>query len=331
MKILHLGKKGNVEKYLPHQEYLKGIELVDLPITASIEEILNKASDARYLIADAIAPVPGELIRKMPQLKMIHSEGVAYNFFDIEAAKECGVYVCNCKGMNAMAVAEQTVLLMLGLLRDVTLGDQAVRQGRQIEVKEGYMVRGDLYELADFPVGLIGFGDIGKCVAGLMRAFGAKTYYYSRHRADEETEKTLGVSYLSLEELCRKCRIFSVHVPVTRETQNMIDKNFFQKIPKGSYLINTARGEVVDSQALVEAIKAGIIKKAALDTIVGEPVKGDNVLVDQPPEILEHLLFSPHIGGITASSFRRGYEMVWEDIRALEEGRRPMRVVNNEI
>ena len=90
MKILHLGKKGNVEKYLPHQEYLKGIELVDLPITASIEEILNKASDARYLIADAIAPVPGELIRKMPQLKMIHSEGVAYNFFDIEAAKESG-------------------------------------------------------------------------------------------------------------------------------------------------------------------------------------------------------------------------------------------------
>ena len=79
MKILHLGKKGNVEKYLPDKEYLKDVELVDLPITASEQEILKQASDAHYIIADAIAPVSKELIRGMSQLRMIHSEGVAYN------------------------------------------------------------------------------------------------------------------------------------------------------------------------------------------------------------------------------------------------------------
>lgn len=329
MKILHLGKKGNVEKYLPDKEYLKDVELVDLPITASEQEILKQASDAHYIIADAIAPVSKELIRGMSQLRMIHSEGVAYNLFDIEAAREQGVYVCNCKGMNAMAVAEQTVLLMLGLLRDVTAGDAAVRQGRQIQVKEGYMVRGDLYELSDFPVGIIGFGDIAKCVAGLMRAFHVETYYYSRHRADKAVEEEYGVTYLPLDELCGKCKIFSIHVPVTEETKNMINESFFHKVSMGSYLINTARGEIVDSQALVDAIKKGIIKKAALDTIAGEPVKEDNILVNQPSEIADRLLFSPHIGGITASSFKRGYEMVWEDIHAVEAGRKPERVVNN--
>lgn len=328
MKILHLGKKGNVEKYLPYKECLEGVELVDLPITASVEEILEKASDAQYLIADAIAPVPAQLIRGMSGLKMIHSEGVAYNLFDIEAAKECGVYVCNCKGMNAMAVAEQTVLLMLGLLRDVTAGDAAVRQGRQIQMKEGYMVRGDLFELSDLPVGLIGFGDIAKCVAKLMQAFHVKTYYYSHHRADRETEEEYAVTYLPLDELCAKCKIFSIHVPVNEETKNMINESFFHKVSLGSYLINTARGEIVDSQALVDAIRKGIIKKAALDTIAGEPVKEDNILINQPPEIADKLLFSPHIGGITASSFKRGYEMVWEDIHAVEAGRKPDRVVN---
>lgn len=328
MKILHLGKKGNVEKYLPGPDYLEGTELVDLPITASEEEILEKAGDARYMIADAIAPVPGSLIRRMPQLKMIHSEGVAYNFFDIDAARECGVYVCNCKGMNAMAVAEQTLLLMLGVLRDVTGGDRAVREGRQIQVKEGYMARGDLYELSDFPVGLIGFGDIARCVAKLMQVFRVKTFYYSRHRADRKTEEEYGVSYLSLDELCASCKIFSIHVPVTSETKNMIGKSFFEKIPRGSYLINTARGEVVDSAALAEAIRAGIIEKAGLDTVAGEPVVADNILVSQPPEIASRILFSPHIGGITASSFRRGYEMVWEDIRAAERGEKPGHIVN---
>lgn len=329
MKILHLGKKGNVERYLPDKNYMDNVELVDLPITKTVEEVLKEAGNADYIIADAIASVPGELIRQMPELKMIHSEGVAYNQFDIQAAKEQHVYVCNCKGMNAMAVAEQAVLMMLGLLRDVKSGDEAVREGHQIEVKEGYMARGDLHELADYKVGLVGFGDIAKCVATLMRAFNVKTYYFSRHRADRATEEEYGVTYLPLDELCAKCKMFSIHIPVTPETINMIDAKFFNRIPYGSYLVNTARGEIVDSQALINALKSGQLKKVGLDTLAGEPVQKDNILVAQPPEISERILFSPHIGGITSSSFKRGYAMVWEDIHKMERGEKPDRIVND--
>lgn len=328
MKILHLGKLGNIERYLPSPEYMDGIELVDLPITTSIENVLKQAGDAEYLVADAIASISGELIRQMPNLRMIHSEGVAYNSFDIHAAAERGVFVCNCKGMNAMAVAEQTLLLMLGVLRGVTEGDRAVRSGDQITVKEGYMRRGDLLELSDLKVGLIGFGDIAKCVAKLMKAFQTETYYFSRHRASREIEKEYGVSYLPLEELCASCDMISIHVPVTPDTEGMINEKFFAKMRPGSYLINTARGEIVDSQALADAIQKKIVRMAGLDTVAGEPVKKDNILLNQPREILDRILFSPHIGGITASSFRRGYEMIWEDIFAIERGQKPKRVVN---
>lgn len=328
MKILHLGKLGNIERYLPSPEYMDGIELVDLPITASIENILKQAEDAEYLIADAIASVPGELIRKMPNLRMIHSEGVAYNSFDIAAAAERGVYVCNCKGMNAMAVAEQTLLLMLGVLREVTKGDRAVRSGDQITVKEGYMRRGDLLELSDLKVGLIGFGDIGRCVAKLMKGFQTETYYYSRHRASAEIEEEYGVSYLPVDQLCASCNMISIHVPVTPDTEGMINENFFSEMLPGSFLINTARGEIVDSQALADAIQKKIIRMAGLDTVAGEPVKKDNILLNQPQEILDRILFSPHIGGITASSFRRGYEMIWEDIFSIKRGEKPERIVN---
>lgn len=328
MKILHLGKNGNIEKYLPSPEYLDGIEIVDLPITTTVEDILEKAKDAKYIVADAIASVPGELIRQMPNLRMIHSEGVAYNSFDICTAAETGVYVCNCKGMNAMAVAEQTLLLMLGVLRNVTAGDKAVRAGNQITMKEGYMHRGDLLELCDVKVGLVGFGDIAKCVAKLLKAFQVETFYYSRHRASKEIEEEYGVSYLPIDELCASCKMISIHVPVTPDTEGMVNEKFFSKMIPGSYLINTARGEIVDSQALVNAIQKKIIKGAGLDTVAGEPVKKDNILLKQPQEVLDRILFSPHIGGITASSFQRGYEMIWEDIFSVERGERPKRIVN---
>lgn len=330
MKILHLGKAGNVEKYTPDKELLEKIELVDLPMSTPIGEVVEKAGDAEIIIADAIGKVPGELIRQMPHLKMIHSEGVAYNSFDIEAAREQHVYVCNCKGMNAMAVAEQNILLMLGILRDVIPGDASVRKGDQITRKENYMKQGNLYELADCTVGLIGFGDIARCVAQVLRAFGVKTYYYARHQVSADVEEQYHVSYCqTLDELCKYCNMFSVHIPVTQETTHLLNDDFFSKVMPGSYLINTARGEVVDSEALIRAIANGTIAQAGIDTLEHEPVQTDNVLVAQPREISDRILFSPHIGGITQSSFHRGYQMVWDDILKIQAGQKPGHVVND--
>ena len=197
MKILHIGREENMERY-PAPDYIaEEIETVSLPMGKRPEDYLDAMEEAQVIVADAMADVPGALIRKMPHLKMIHSEGVAYNRIDLKTAKEREIYVCNCRGMNASAVAEQTVFLMQGMLKNVLLNDRGVREGRQIQIKEGYMVRGDLKELSDCKAGLIGLGDIGKSTAALLAAYHTETYYYKRHWEDNQTVFKLdSVSFL---------------------------------------------------------------------------------------------------------------------------------------
>ncbi|MCC8356814.1 MAG: hydroxyacid dehydrogenase, partial [Oscillospiraceae bacterium] len=194
MKVLHIGKKGNMERYSAPESYLSRVETADAYMGLSTEEYLALAGDAEVIVADAVASVPAALMDGMPRLRLIHSEGVAYNGINLQAARERGIYVCNCQGANARAVAEQTVLLMLGMLRNVTANDRAVREGRQIAVKEGYMLRGDLRELADCAVGLVGFGSIARSTAALLRAHGVeRIYYYKRSPLSPQEEEQLGV------------------------------------------------------------------------------------------------------------------------------------------
>jgi phosphoglycerate dehydrogenase-like enzyme len=330
MKILHIGKRGNLQRFTQKSSILRTMTLVDVPMNEPVSAYLKDGADADFIIADAMAPVTGELIRSMPNLKLIHSEGVAYNSFDLEAADACGVYVCNSKGMNAVAVAEQAVLLMVGMLRNVAQGDAAVRAGHQIEMKEGYMVRSDLRELSEFSIGLIGYGDIARETARLVRAYGVSTIYYNkRHRLSPEEEKAQGVIYKPVDELLKASGIVSLHLPVNAETTHFADRRFFDLMQPGSYLVNTARGELVDDQALIDALASGKLAMAGLDTLDGEPVQKDHPLLNQPEAIEKKLLLSPHVGGITAQSFVRSYAMAGEDILTLLEGKRPKRVVNH--
>ncbi len=329
MKVLHIGKEGNMETYSAPDSFLYELERVDMPKGLPVSEYLAKAGDADFIVADAIASVPGELIRGMDKLKLIHSEGVAFNCFDIEAARERKVYVCNSQGMNASAVAEQTILLMSGMLKNVIQNDLAVRTGAQIQVKEGYMKRGDLKELADCRIGLVGFGDIARAVARLLAAYGVETIYYNkRNRLTAEEEASYHVQYLPLEELLKNSDIVSLHLPVNASTKGMANARFFSLMKDGSYFVNTSRGELVDDSALIDALKTGKLAMAGLDTLDNEPVKKDHPLLLLPEELSQKLILSPHIGGITASSFRRSYAMIWEDIKAAAEGRVPKRIVN---
>lgn len=329
MKVLHIGKKGNMEKYSAHDSLLYRLDVVDMDHGLPVSEYLDRASDADFLIADAIASVPAELINNMPDLKLIHSEGVAYNLIDLNAANANHVYVCNSPGMNASAVAEQTVLLMVGMLRDVVNGDTAVRTGNQIQVKESYMQTGSLKELADCRVGLVGLGNIAKSVAVLLKAYGVQTIYYTkRHRLLPEEEDQYGVTYQELPGLLKNSDIVSLHLPVSESTVGMANADFFQKMKDGSYFVNTARGELVNDAALADALASGKLAMAGLDTLDHEPVQADHPLLNLPEKISRKILFSPHIGGITASSFRRSYAMIWEDIEAVIQDRVPERVVN---
>lgn len=328
MKLLVIGKEGRLQKYTRDKSVLETYEISYVPTGSSDEALLAAGGDADFILADAVAGVSADVIGRMPNLKLIHSEGVGFNGIDTRAAAERGIYVCNCKGMNATAVAEQAILLMLGLLRDVCGGDRSVRAGQQIQVKENVMINASLKELGDCTIGIVGLGDIGKATAKMAKVFGARIHYYSRHRLDEAVEREYGVTYMPLDELLASSDIVSLHTPVTEETMKMANEAFFEKMKQGSYLINTSRGELVDEPALLAAIESGHLAGAGLDTLSGEPVRPDHVMLQAKPEVAEKILYSCHIGGVTASSFKRGYGMIWENIEKVASGERPERIVN---
>ena len=323
MKILVIGKEERVRRYTEDTAMLEQAELVCVPVGTDDAGLLAAGQDADFIIADSIGTVSGDVIRQMPNLKLIHMEGVGFNGIDLAAARARGIYVCNSKGVNAAAVAEQTVLLMLALLRDLPGGDRAVREGRQIQLKEHYMQTGSLRQLNECTVGLVGFGDIGRQTAKVLDAFGAMVLYYAPSGEKPGTTAT----YRPLDALLAESDIVSLHLPASDRTRGMCNAEFFSKMKPGSYLINTARGEIVDTPALLAALQAGYLAGAGLDTIAGEPVQPDNPVLQTDEKTARKLILCCHVAGITGAAFRGGYRRIWKAVRDVLEGRVPENVV----
>lgn len=327
MKLLVIGSKARTEKYLPNLPIVNEVEIVVVERGASDGEILSVAADADFIMADAISPVSARLIESMLNLKLVHSEGVAYNAIDVEAARARNVYVCNNAGANAVGVAEQTVLLMLACLRDVVNGDAAVREGRQIQTKERMMLEG-IRELGDCRIGFIGFGAIAQETARHLAGWGCEMLYNKRHRLAEEDERALDVRFATVDEIAAGCDIVSIHVPVTDETRNMVDAAFFARMKPGAILVNTARGEIVDTHALADALEAGTLAAAGLDTVAPEPVLPGNPLLNLSDQAARRVVLSPHIGGTTIGFFRRAHRTIWENIARVAAGEKPVNIVS---
>lgn len=327
MKLLVIGDEKRFNKYLPDLPIVDEVETIVVGRGTPDDEIVKAAGDVDFIAADAVSPVSAQLMDAFPSLKLIHSEGVAFNAIDVPAARERGIVVCNNAGVNAGAVAEQAVLLMLGCLRHVVEGDAAVRSGQQIKMKERLMVQG-IRELGDCSVGLVGLGAIARETAKRLHAFGCDVAYWNYRRRTPEQEAELGVRYLPLDELARTCDIVSVHVPVTPETENMVDAAFLASMKDDAILINTARGEIVDQVALADALQNGGIGAAGLDTLSPEPVPADHPLAVLQGDAANRLVLSPHIGGVTEGMFRRAWTTVWNNIAAIAAGDQPINIVS---
>ena len=263
----------------------------------------------------------------MPHLKLIHSDGVGYDRIDLAAAWERGIYVCNCAGCNAGPVAELAVTLMSMLLHQTLWGDRMVRAGQQHEAVNELAAHVP-EDLSTCRVGLVGFGAIGQATAQRLRANGSEVFYYARHRQDPAVEEACGARYLPLYELAETCDIISLHLPATPESTHLLDRAFFGRMRPGSYLVNTARGAVIDDAALCEAIRSGRLAGAALDAYDPEPVTAEHPLVRLAAECPDRLILCPHQGGISHAAFREAARMVFADLEKLMDGKRPERVVN---
>ena len=321
MKVALMINRDNYEKYSAWEG--AGWDLVHLGNgEPDVETVI--ATGADVLVVDAVMKIGPDIIKKMPALKLIHSQGVGYNAIDIGAAREAGVYVCNCAGTNARAVAEQTVLLILALIKNFKWNEDMIYAGRQMDAKMACF-KDALPELGSMTVGIIGFGAIGRQLAALLKPYDCKINYYES-LGDQGVE---GLTFMSPEELYACCDIITLHVPVTGETTNMINSESLKLFKRGAILINTSRGELMDNKAVADALITGQLGGLGADTLAPEPFLLENPVLNTLPEDLrQKVALSPHVAGITAGYFFRAYECVRKNIEAIAKGEKPNFIVN---
>jgi len=269
----------------------EGHEIVQYERTDDVELLKQRVKDADILVI-ANMPLSGEIIRAAENLKYISIAFTGYDHVDLEACKERNVKVSNAAGYSTISVPELVFGMVISFLRSIHTLDRTTRDGK---TKAGSTQK----EIYGKKFGIIGTGAIGSRVAKLAIAFGATVLAYSR--TEKEELKSLGVKYVTLDELLSESDIISIHTPLTKETRGLIDREKIALMKPTSILVNTARGPIVDTQALVDALKEGRIAGACLDVFDQEPpLSRDYQILSLP-----NTLITPHIGFATDEAMVR--------------------------
>lgn len=253
-----------------------------------------KPGDLKAIVGeyDALAvrsatKVTAEVLENPGRLKLIGRAGVGVDNIDLEAATRKGVVVMNTPAGNAVAVAELTMGLMLALHRQLVPAISTTKSGKWEKKR---FAKG--HELFRKTVGLVGFGSIGQLVAQRCIAFGTTVIAYDPHPV--EASRRLGVQIVPMDELFRRADIVSLHLPLMENTRNLVGSKLLGSMKKGSYLINCARGGIVDEAALAAVLRDGTLAGAAMDVFATEPVPSDHPLLS-----LDNFLCTPHLGAST--------------------------------
>lgn len=264
----------------PHLDKLRQYGEVVLYETrpGSQEELIERAGSATCVInSRGQVKWPGEILRRLPRLKMITVCGIGTDAIDLEAAKELGIVVCNIPGRTAPVVAEHAFALMLAVSRRTAW--------MTAEMKAGRWPRMTATSLAGKTLGVIGTGNIGCEMIQLAAGFGMKVVAWSFHPSAEKAER-LGFRYVEREELLQQADVVSLHVRLTEESRGLIGRRELGLMKEGALLINTARGAVVQTAALVEALESGRLAGAGLDVFETEPLPADDPLLRCAPVVL---------------------------------------------
>jgi glyoxylate reductase len=258
--------------------------------------------------------IDGDVLDLLPDLRIVANYSVGYDQIDVDACARRDVVVTNTPGVLDAATADLAFALLLAVRRRVVQGDRFVRAGRwQSGWHSGEL--GD--DVAGSTVGIVGMGRIGTAVARRARGFDMRILYTRRHRLREDEERALGVEYRELDDLLRDSDSVSLHVPLVAETVALLDARRLALLRDGACVVNTARGDVVDQDALVRELVSGRLR-AGLDVFVGEP--------EVPPELLEleNVVLTPHVGSATASTRVAMARLAVENVLAVAAGRPPL-------
>lgn len=279
------------------------------------EEILAHMPEVDAVLA--CAAIDAQMIAAAPRLKIISNYGAGYDRIDTSAAAARGIPVTNIPDDTMQATAELALALLLSLTRRVTELDRALRAG-----EKGLFVMGTRmgHTLAGKRIGIIGMGHIGGAMAGMCRALGMEVAYHNRSRLPEEREA--GARYMELDELIAQSDVISIHCPLTDSTRGLLSRERIGAMKPGAMVINTSRGGVIDTEALVEALRSGAIAGAGLDVYPHEP--------EVPAELLEleNVVLTPHIGTNTHETREQMARACADRILMALDGRTPPNVVN---
>ena len=304
------------------------VEIIKISSSDSEEKCFSilKNADA-YQVGAARDEVPEYLqvdkrfLSKVPNLLIVSSSGAGYDTIDVPACTDAGVLVVNQTGGNAEGVAEHAVAMILNLFKRINEADIALRRGWNGS-------RTDLIgrDLLNKTVGIVGLGNTGSRVAEICKlAFNCEILAYDPYIA-KDTFNSKNAKQVDLDELLIKSDVISVHIPLNKETNNMINKDWFQKMKKGSFFVTTARGSIHNEDDLYDFINNDHIAGAGLDVWGYEPPSSSHKLLK-----LDNVIASPHTAGVTQDSRNKMSEFVATQLLSLFDGENPARPVNPEV
>lgn len=268
----------------------------------AVAEVDGAYGDAEVLL-HVLAPVTTAVIEGAPGLRLIQKLGTGVNTIDLDAARACGVAVCNMPGTNAAAVAEMALALMLAVLRRTPALDAGVRAGRW--APDPALLDG-VGEIGGRTVGLVGFGHSASRLAGVLAALGATVVYTARHRRE------VAYDFLTLPELLARADIVSLHVPLDATTRGLVDPHAMKP---GAVLVNVARGGLVDEARLAAALADGHLRGAGLDVFADEPVDPAHPLLALPTVVA-----APHVAWLTPETLARSVAVAADNVARLAAG-----------
>ncbi|MBZ5545892.1 MAG: D-glycerate dehydrogenase [Acidobacteriia bacterium] len=277
--------------------------------------------DVEGLLAVGVR-VSEEVLSQAAKLRVVANCGVGYDNIDVAACSRRKIVVTNTPGVLTDTTADLAFALLMAAARRVVEADRFVREGHWQRWEFGMLWGADIHNKT---LGIWGFGRIGQALARRGRGFDMKILYHSRRRSDETLERELEACYVDRDTLLRESDFLSLHVPMTPETHHLIGADELRLMKPSAFLINTARGKVIDEEALVTALKAKAIAGAGLDVFEHEP--------HLPPDLakLENVVLLPHVGSATGETRLAMAMLAADNLLAALEGRRPPNVVNAEV
>jgi len=262
---------------------------VDVNLGLKPAELKAILGDYQGLAIRSATKVTADILEAARELKVIGRAGVGVDNIDVEAATKKSIVVMNTPGGNSMAVAELTLAMLLALPRQLVQAASSTKLGKW--EKKRFAAGHELFQKT---VGILGLGNIGSLVAQRCLAFGMTVLVYDPHPSEAARKLGLSVQFVSLQELVRRADFLTVHVPANETTRNMVGRSLFAQMKRGVYLVNCARGGIVDESALATALQDGTLAGAAMDVFSTEPVRADHPLL-----ALDNFLATPHLGAST--------------------------------